>query len=174
MTYDISNCSFIHCLCCFSYPPPTQPSMHGTLMQALHYLLLISEVDDSEIFKVCLEYWNFLASSLYNESGRAEMSFGMPMMPAVTPRRMLYNEVLSKVRHIMVSKMARPEEVLIVETPDGEVIREKMKDTNAIELYKFMQETLSMRNTNKCKIKKRENRKNKKKNKKKKKKKEEE
>jgi exportin-1 len=36
-------------------------------MQALHYLLLVSEVDDIEVFKVCLEYWTFLASSLFNE-----------------------------------------------------------------------------------------------------------
>lgn len=34
---------------------------------ALHYLVLISEVDDMEIFKICLEYWNALAAVLYQE-----------------------------------------------------------------------------------------------------------
>ena len=38
------------------------------LLKSLHYLLLISEVDDVEIFKICLEYWNSLAAELYRES----------------------------------------------------------------------------------------------------------
>jgi exportin-1 len=38
--------------------------------------------------------------------------------------------------------MAKPEEVLVVETPEGEVVRETMKDTDAIEQYKVMQTTL--------------------------------
>ena len=36
------------------------------LFEALHYLILISEVDDIEIFKICLEYWCVLASDLYS------------------------------------------------------------------------------------------------------------
>jgi hypothetical protein len=38
--------------------------------------------------------------------------------------------------------MARPEEVLVVENERGEVVREFMKDTDAINLYKNMRETL--------------------------------
>ena len=38
--------------------------------------------------------------------------------------------------------MARPEEVLVVENERGEVVREFMKDTDAISLYKNMRETL--------------------------------
>ncbi|CAF3600439.1 unnamed protein product [Rotaria socialis] len=38
--------------------------------------------------------------------------------------------------------MARPEEVLVVENERGEVVREFMKDTDAINLYKKMRETL--------------------------------
>jgi len=37
--------------------------------------------------------------------------------------------------------MAKPEEVLVVEK-DGEVIREVIKDTDAMEQYKFMRQTL--------------------------------
>jgi len=40
--------------------------------------------------------------------------------------------------------MARPEEVLVVENERGEVVREFMKDTDAINLYKNMRETLGM------------------------------
>ena len=42
--------------------------MNETLLKALHYLILISEVEEVEIFKICLEYWNSLASELYRES----------------------------------------------------------------------------------------------------------
>ena len=42
----------------------------------------------------------------------------------------------------MISRMAKPKEVLIVQTESGELIREFMKDTDAINLYKSMRETL--------------------------------
>ena len=38
--------------------------------------------------------------------------------------------------------MAKPEEVLIVENDQGEVVREFMKDTDAINLYKTMRGVL--------------------------------
>lgn len=60
----------------------------------------------------------------------------------VFSRRRFYADILSKVRYIMISRMAKPEEVLIVENENGEVVREFMKDTNAINLYKNMRETL--------------------------------
>jgi exportin-1 len=42
----------------------------------------------------------------------------------------------------MISKMAKPEEVLVVENDQGEVVREFMKDTDSITMYKNMRETL--------------------------------
>ncbi len=38
--------------------------------------------------------------------------------------------------------MAKPEEVLVVENDQGEVVREFMKDTDSINMYKNMRETL--------------------------------
>ena len=38
--------------------------------------------------------------------------------------------------------MAKPEEVLVVENEQGEVVREFMKDTDSINMYKNMRETL--------------------------------
>ena len=46
----------------------------------------------------------------------------------------------------MVSRMAKPEEVLIVENEHGEVVREFMKDTDTIDNYKNMRETLGITN----------------------------
>lgn len=38
--------------------------------------------------------------------------------------------------------MAKPEEILIVENEDGEIVREERKDSDCIALYNIMKETL--------------------------------
>ena len=55
---------------------------------------------------------------------------------------LLSHAPLIKVRLVMISRMAKPEEVLVVENEQGEVVREFMKDTDAINMYKNMRETL--------------------------------
>jgi exportin-1 len=118
------------------------------LVISLRYLVACSEVDETEIFKICLEYWNFLAAELYRENpfpagaGPIFPTGGTGGTVDVPSRRALYSSVLSQVRYIMVSRMAKPEEVLIVETDQGELVREFMKDTDSINLYKSMRETL--------------------------------
>lgn len=113
------------------------------LVDALNYLVLISEVDDVEIFKICLEYWNILAAELYRENPFSATSPILLCLRNETPaRRQIYQSILSKVRRIMISKMAKPEEVLVVENEQGEVVREFMKDTDSINMYKNMRETL--------------------------------
>ncbi|XP_076306082.1 LOW QUALITY PROTEIN: exportin-1-like [Tachypleus tridentatus] len=121
--------------------------LHEILLTALHYLLLISEVEEVEIFKICLEYWNSLAADLYREnpfSGVATSPVILSCGPGtlVSPRKQLYQPVFTKLRYIMIGRMAKPEEVLVVENEQGEVVREFMKDTDSIQLYKNMREAL--------------------------------
>ncbi|KAJ9600998.1 hypothetical protein L9F63_000836, partial [Diploptera punctata] len=68
------------------------------LMKALHYLVLISEVDEVEIFKICLEYWNGLSADLYRESPFTAPSpiFLAKTNTAIPPRRLFYSDVLTK------------------------------------------------------------------------------
>lgn len=75
-------------------------SLNSPLRQALHYMLLVSEVEETEIFKICLEYWNHLAAELYRESPFSTST--SPLLSGnqhfdVPPRRQLYLPVLSKV-----------------------------------------------------------------------------
>ena len=111
------------------------------LVGSLNGLLLISEVEDIEIFKICLEYWNYLVSNLYYTfhnniyQDRNSTSFS-------SKQRDLYQTILTKLRYIMIARMAKPEEVLVVENDQGEVVREFMRDTDSIQLYKNMRETL--------------------------------
>lgn len=129
----------------------TQPKL---LHAALSTLIGISKVDDLEVFKICLEFWHHLASDLYTcECGIVPAIGAAPLLlapppqlggpnPSASPRRQLYSAVLTQVRGVMISRMAKPEEVLIIEDENGEIIREPMKDSDAITLYKTMRETL--------------------------------
>lgn len=66
--------------------------------QALQYLILISEVDDTEVFKICLEYWNALASDLYRESPFLPPTSASPLyLPRPNSRRQFYQPILTKV-----------------------------------------------------------------------------
>ena len=47
-----------------------------------------------------------------------------------------------QIREILIDRMAKPEEILIVENEDGEIVREERKDSDCIALYNIMKETL--------------------------------
>lgn len=51
-------------------------------------------------------------------------------------RKQLYSVPLSKLRLLMISRMAKPEEVLIVEDENGNIVRETMKDNDVLVQYK--------------------------------------
>jgi exportin-1 len=121
------------------------------LLSGLNYLVAISDVDDSEVFKICLDYWLHLSNDLYTLdcSFLASQSVATGVVPmggasrvVMHPRKALYAEVLSRVREVMINHMAKPEEVLIEVDESGEVVRETTKDTDAIALYKVMRDTL--------------------------------
>ncbi|CAI5490079.1 unnamed protein product [Closterium sp. Naga37s-1] len=156
----------------------------AALILGLDYLIGISYVDDNEIFKVCLDYWNTLVCNLFQSEcnmeapsapaaplglhvglgpgmagaagaggrggmaadgavgGAAGAGAGGLSAAAVSQRKQLFAVPLSKLRLLMVSRMAKPEEVLIVEDENGNIVRETMKDNDVLVQYKIMRETL--------------------------------
>ncbi|KAF2872476.1 CRM1 C terminal-domain-containing protein [Massariosphaeria phaeospora] len=122
------------------------------------YLIRISQIDDREIFKICLEYWTKLVSELYDEmqalpitdvNPLLSMGFGAnggardPSVLANYPlRKHKYADILTNLRTVMIEKMVRPEEVLIVENDEGEIVREFVKESDTIQLYKSTRECL--------------------------------
>ncbi|KAJ3169499.1 Karyopherin transporter [Geranomyces variabilis] len=123
----------------------------GLLLLGHNYLLDISQVDDRELFKICLEYWTKLVGELFEElqsfpssvevpllnlSGRSAFGSNLPY------RKIMYGEQLSKLRAIMIEQMVKPEEVIVVENDEGDVVREVLKESDTIVLYKSMRETL--------------------------------
>ncbi|OCK83625.1 hypothetical protein K432DRAFT_423212 [Lepidopterella palustris CBS 459.81] len=122
------------------------------------YLIRISQIDDREIFKICLEYWTKLVSELYDEMQQLPITDINPLInmgivanggardPSILAnyplRKHKYSEVLSNLRQVMIEKMVRPEEVLIVENDEGEIVREFVKESDTIQLYKSTRECL--------------------------------
>mmetsp|Transcript_8910 Transcript_8910/g.15655 ORF Transcript_8910/g.15655 Transcript_8910/m.15655 type:complete len:579 (+) Transcript_8910:602-2338(+) len=119
-----------------------RPDNHQHTVTAMFYLVSISMVDEKEIFKICLEVWNKFAKDLYDSERPKGGSNGMFLNSAPSSRKSLYATVLTRVRSVMISRMAKPEEVLIVEGDDGTIERETTKDTDAIAQYKTMRDTL--------------------------------
>ncbi|KAF9365366.1 Karyopherin transporter [Mortierella sp. NVP85] len=129
------------------------PQNREVLIVAHQYLLKISQVDEREIFKICLEYWAKLVAELYEEIQQLPV-MELPLLnlgaggmhPSasgnVALRKNFYTEILSRLRVVMIERMVKPEEVLIVENDEGEIVREVMKESDTITLYKSMREVL--------------------------------
>jgi exportin-1 len=121
------------------------PESQQSLLTGLTYLLRISEVRDTDMFRICLETWCMLSEDLYKTECMSKNR--VPNVLSLddtsgTPRRLVYSPILTSVRTIMIERMAKPEEVLIVEDENGEIVRQTTKDTDAIAQYKTMRDTL--------------------------------
>ncbi|KAE9978005.1 hypothetical protein EG328_007221 [Venturia inaequalis] len=120
------------------------------------YLIRISQIEDREIFKICLEYWTKLVSELYDEQQQLPVSDINPLLnmsglsglangnsrEGFNLRKNKYTQVLTNLRMCMIEKMVRPEEVLVVENDEGEIVREFVKESDTIQLYKSTRECL--------------------------------
>lgn len=130
-------------------------SQRDVLLNAHLYMVKVSQVDEREIFKICLEYWIKLVSGLYAEIQSLPigengilmgLSLGVPgtqnALSGIPLRKDIYKDILSNLRLVTIEKMVKPEEVLVVENEEGEIVREFMKEIDTIVLYKSMRELL--------------------------------
>ena len=128
------------------------------LLAAHKYLISLSRIEERELFKTCLDYWTKMVSGLYleiqnlpvqNSSALMQLQYsargGAPnpeLLKNKNLRKDIYPEILSRLRVVMIENMVRPEEVLIVENDEGEIVREFVKESDTIQLYKSMREVL--------------------------------
>ncbi|KAI8885318.1 nuclear export factor CRM1 [Backusella circina FSU 941] len=108
------------------YSPNKQVILH-----AHYYLIKISQVQDREILKICLEYWTKFVQGLFDEA--------LTVSPM---RKEMYASILSHLRVVMIESIVKPEEVLVVENDEGEIVREFVKESDTIVLYKNIKEVL--------------------------------
>lgn len=121
------------------------PESQTALMTGLTYLVRVSEVRDTEIFRICLETWHMLSEDLYrseHDTFANKSPLNLNNGNSLRSRKYIYAPVLTGVRQVMIASMAKPEEVLIVEDENGDIVRETTKDTDVIAQYKTMRDTL--------------------------------
>lgn len=138
-------------------------SLRDLLLTSLNYLIELSKIEERELFKTCLDYWNNFVSGLFEEIQNLPQNELSPLMqltysssvnkaisgapdPAILARfplrQHLYSGILSNLRLVIIENMVRPEEVLIVENDEGEIVREFVRESDTIQLYKTMREVL--------------------------------
>jgi exportin-1 len=95
------------------------------LLNAHLYMVKISQVDEREIFKICLEYWLTLVKELYEEIqslpiGDSGLLMGLSLgtssssvLNGMALRKNIYSDVLSNLRLVVIERMVKPEEVHI-------------------------------------------------------------
>ena len=94
-------------------------------------MVKVSQVEEREVFKICLEYWSKLVAELYEEQQSLPLGLGADAgllmglnlggggtgVPVTGPlaginlRKNAYAEVLSNLRLVMIERMVKPEEV---------------------------------------------------------------
>ena len=132
--------------------------LRDLLLTAHNYLIQLSRIEERELFKTCLDYWSKMVNGLYmeiqnlplqNSSALLQLQYssrsGAPNPELLKNRNLrkdIYSDILSKLRVIMIENMVRPEEVLIVENDEGEIVREFVKESDTIQLYKSIREVL--------------------------------
>ena len=146
----IQNLALFYSICFEKHLPFLESrGPRDEILCAHFYLLKISMVDDKEVFKVCLEYWSKLAFELFreipfglgaNDSSACPLILGTSVQSVC--RRAMYADVASQLRHVMISKMVKPEEVLVVQDENGEVVRETQKELDTLATYNSMKEVL--------------------------------
>lgn len=143
-----------------------QNDLGDLLNNSLYYLIELSRIEERELFKTCLDYWAQFVRELYGEIQILPQQELTPLMqlnyapnlrsgvingggapdPAILAkfplRQHKYKPILSKLRLVIIENMVRPEEVLIVENDEGEIVREFVKESDTIQLYKSMREVL--------------------------------
>eukprot|EP00188_Purpureofilum_apyrenoidigerum_P000812 Plantae.Rhodophyta-Purpureofilum_apyrenoidigerum.ctg14017.p1 GENE.Plantae.Rhodophyta-Purpureofilum_apyrenoidigerum.ctg14017~~Plantae.Rhodophyta-Purpureofilum_apyrenoidigerum.ctg14017.p1 ORF type:complete len:1087 (-),score=225.16 Plantae.Rhodophyta-Purpureofilum_apyrenoidigerum.ctg14017:29-3289(-) len=117
----------------------------NALLVGLEYLVHISVVSEVEVFKACLEFWHQFCGELFTQNmsstDNRRTFFGLDNR--VDNRQLqVYSPILSALRRVVISRVPKPQEVLIVEDENGEIVRETIKDSDSIALYKTMRETL--------------------------------
>ena len=144
-------------------PLEQNESLRELLLTSMIIIVELSRIEERELFKTCLDFWCNFVHGLFEEIQKLPQNELSPLMqlsysssikatsggapdPAVLAkfplREHMYTSILSKLRLVMIESMVRPEEVLIVENDEGEIVREFVKESDTIQLYKSMREVL--------------------------------
>nr|UXY87163.1 importin beta-related nuclear transport receptor [Cryptomonas sp.] len=100
----------------------SNPSFFGFFVLINQFMIKISCVPELEIFKICIDWWKIVVQKIQNNELLSLYDFSN-FIPFIDLKK------------IMIGRMVKPEEVLIIEDENGLIIREVTRDTESIALY---------------------------------------
>merc|ERR1719361_1918232 len=114
------------------------------LKAALKLMLNITSVDNQTLFEISVEVWEFLVRNLkkrlptktllntqYDKLNGGKYQINAPLYQ-------LYKDALHSLKEILMRKLPRPKEVLVVKDDNNNVIKQEMKDTFMLSMHKSM------------------------------------
>nr|UXY87653.1 importin beta-related nuclear transport receptor [Cryptomonas curvata] len=104
-------------------------TFYGMFMLINQIILKISCVPDLDVYKICIDWWTLLIEKIQNK----EFLFFLN-----TLKLNFFNDL----KVIIITRMAKPEEVLLIENENGSIVREITRDTDSIVLYSKCKEIL--------------------------------
>lgn len=134
-------------------PSDFSANLQGAVSKALDYIVQLSNIQLSELFKTMMEFWHeFTYYLLIATKGRAIFSqTGDSTLINLQTNKLVINPVLrvevfplylDKLWITLIRHMAKPEEVLVVIDENGNPIEELITDTETVSLYNTMRENL--------------------------------
>lgn len=121
-----------------------------SIINILNFMINLSNISDENIFKTCLDFWhNFslnLHSAYHNYNLNTPENYITPLWDNSSnngfPIKSVLKDTLNSLRYVIINHMVKPEEVIVVEDENGEIIREQTKDTESLAQYKTTRDTL--------------------------------
>jgi len=124
------------------------------LKAALQLFLQITRVENQTLFQISCDLWEFVVRDLQKSLPRKNLlnSFGsngnnqnqQGQYDLANPRYALYRDALHDLKTVMMRRLPRPKEVLVVKDENNNVIKQEMKDTFQLTLHKQMSKCLYM------------------------------
>jgi exportin-1 len=134
------------------------------MIPALKYLVKITMGPNEETFKICVEFWQTFSARIFldlqqrRQASTQKQNNASPLMldgassngpnpfaaatGGIGDKLEHYAPILSEVRGVLISKMAKPPEVTIKENEEGHIVRAEEEDTDERALYSMMREAL--------------------------------
>ena len=125
-------------------------AIRSALGRALDFLLSATDTDDVELFKICVEFWRWLAEDLHLAQVKYDTAASVLGMlggqagaaAGGTNRAAMYDQILSRLRVLMISRMVKPEEVLVETAANGDIIRSRVASADTIALHEQCRDVL--------------------------------
>jgi len=127
---------------------PEQNVTIELIKKGFQYLVHVSELP-GQIFKICVDFWNEFTASLLSKNLQGGIN-GFSNEPLLLLNNQsnlnlttsVFNLALVQIRSIMISRMAKPVEALLVIDETGKPVKQHVKNTENNSLYEIMRDLL--------------------------------